>query len=203
MAITGLNNQFGTYSNNSYQGTAKSISPFKGIMANALEKAEKLEGGKTIGFGTIIDRDSNCGWCMIAKYAADSTPENPIIYVETNYGGKTSTYNIEINQIDPQNASRLEMFALASYADDRGIGCQSTFGTYNTLNNLEEMAIHNGYFGADAKGTSTWEQFEKAKLDWEKACRRLVGLFYDCKDLRQYQYGKDILDLFVKFPGTE
>jgi len=202
MAIAGLNNQCCTYANNLYQRTTKSSDSFMGIMSTTSEKVEKQTAGETIGFGTIIEPNSNVGWCMKAKYAEKSTPENPVVYVETNYGGETVAYNINVNDVDPGNASRLEIFALASYADDQRIGCGSTFGTYNTLNNFETMAIHNGYFGKYVESASTWEQFTNEKLNWEDACRQLTDLFYNCNDLLQYKYGKGIMDMFSKYPAV-
>lgn len=202
MTIAGLSSQYSTYANNLYQRTAKSGDSFMGIMSAASKKVEEQENGEIIGFGTIMELNTDRGWCMKAKYAENSAPENPIIYVETNYGGETVAYNISINKVNPRNASRLEIFALASYADDQGIGCDSTFGTYNTLNNFEEMAIHNGYFETGVKAASTWEQFENQKLDWENACRQLMDLFYNCNDLRQYKNGMDIMSLFSKMEAS-
>ncbi len=59
---------------------------------------------------------------MKAKYAEDSTSQNPIIQIESNYGGKNSIYKISINDINPNNASHIEIFALCSYADEQGKG---------------------------------------------------------------------------------
>jgi hypothetical protein len=107
---------------------------------------------------------------MKAKYAECSTQDNPVIYVETNYGGKTVSYNVNINEVDPNNASRLEMFALCSYADDVGIGDDSTFGTYKTLCSYMEMANHNGFvFQVSCKVTYyilqyfvLWQRFSRS-----------------------------------------
>ncbi len=200
MAIVELINQYGAYANNLFQRTANSGDSFMEIMSSTSERVEKHKGGEIIGFGTIMEPNTNRGWGMNAKYAENSTPENPIVYVETNYGGETVAYNISINKVDPQNASRLEIFALASYADEQGIGCDSTFGTYNTLNNFEEMAIHNGYFGAGVEAANTWEQFKDEKLNWENACKQLTDLFYNCNVLLQYKNGMNIMNLFSKYP---
>jgi hypothetical protein len=43
----------------------------------------------------IKDPNTNIFWGMKAKYAEDSTSQNPIIQVESNYGDKTFIYNIK------------------------------------------------------------------------------------------------------------
>jgi hypothetical protein len=192
----GFNGQYGFCADGYPQFTQPSDPSFMGIMSAASTKVEKQKDGEIIGFGTIVEPNSYRGWGMKAKYAENSTPENPIIYVETNYGGKVAAYNININEVDPRNASRLEIFALASYADDQGKGSGGTFGTYQTLRNFEDMAVHNGYFQSGATAPGIWKQFAEEKLNWESACNQLVNLFYKCNDLVQYKKATDILAFF-------
>ena len=78
---------------------------FKSSLSSAIEKVDKQQDGDIIGFSTIMDQNNSVGWIIQEKYAAASTVENPIIYVETNYGGEKQAYNIRINDIDPENAS--------------------------------------------------------------------------------------------------
>lgn len=200
MGISGVMSQGLSGYNGIYQKVNKCNNNFIGTMSSASEKVEKQQDGETIGFGTIMEPDSNRGWCMKAKYAENSKPEDPVVYVETNYGGETIAYNVNINEIDPSNASRLEIFALSSYADDQGIGCDSTFGTYSTLKSYSEMSIHNGYFGGGVESPSTLEQFTNEKLNWQNACMNVMDLLYECDDLVQYKRGLSIMDLFSKFP---
>lgn len=173
---------------------------FKSSLSSAIEKVEKQQHGDIIGFSTIMNQNNSVGWIIQAKYAADSTVENPIIYVETNYGGEKQAYNIRINDIDPENASRLEIFALSSYADDQGIGSGSTFGTYSTLKNFLEMAVHNGYLQIEDSPDKIWEQFKNEKLNWEKSSINVMELLYRCNDMLQYNRGANIMKLFSKYP---
>lgn len=173
---------------------------FVGSLSTAAEKVEKQQDGEIIGFGTIMDQNNSRGWIMQAKYAEGSTQENPVIYVETNYGGEKQAYNIRINDIDPRNASKLELFALSSYADDQGIGSDSTFGTYNTLKSFYDMAVHNNYIETGEESDNIWNQFKNEKLNWESACKNVMELLYRCNDLLQYNRGANIMQLFSKYP---
>ena len=102
--------------------------------------------------------------------------------------------------LDPNNATKLEMFALCSYADQMGMGDKSTFGTYQTLLGFEKMSIHNGFFNGKVVEEPAWDMFISAKLDWENAFYKVKDLLYKCNDLGQYSKSLSILDLFSKYP---
>lgn len=201
MTVTGISKGWTVNERDFYRKSSINAGTFTEAISAAFEKAEVQEGGKLIGFGTIMEPGKNRGWCMTARYAEASTPENPVIHVETNYGGKTAAYNISINKINPGNASRLELFALGSYADNQGTGCGSTFGTYNILIGFADMAVHNGYFGAGTEAGDAWERFSNEKLNWRMACSQLAELFFNCGDMLQYRYGMKIINLFSKYPS--
>ena len=200
MKISSVNNQYGGYINNSYSKTQKTSSDFMGNMSVASKQAEKQKDGDVLGLTMLKEPGTNCFWGMKAKYAKCSTQDNPVIYVETNYGGKTVSYNVNINEVDPNHSSQLEMFALCSYADDKGIGDNSTFGTYNTLRSYKEMANYNGYIDSQKAELSAFEQFKNVKLNWVNMSEKVMDLLYKCNDLIQYKKGLNIMDLFSKYP---
>lgn len=197
MGISGVSYQ--NLYNTNHQQVCKKSDNFKDIIST---QCKNQEYGEILGLAMIPEPNTNVSWGMASTYAEGSTLENPIIHVETNYGGKTSAYNIRINDIDPSNASRLEIFALSSYADDQGVGDKSTFGTYQTLKTYEDMSIRNGYFGRGAEEANTLEQFQNVKLNWNSACKKMLGLLYKCNDLEQYIKGRDIMNLFSKYPSN-
>ncbi|NLK99660.1 MAG: hypothetical protein GX271_03260 [Clostridiales bacterium] len=200
MMISGVNNQYGGYINGSYSKKQKASNNFMGHMSVTSKKVEKQEDGEVLGLTMINEPGTDRFWAMKAKYAECSTQENPVIYVETNYGGKTVTYNVNINEVDPNSASQLEMFALCSYADDVGIGDNSTFGTYKTLCSYQEMAHHNGYLDTQIEELSTFQQYKNVKLNWGNMSKKVIDLLYKCNDLIQYKKGLNIMDLFSKYP---
>lgn len=198
MKISVESTQYGEYVNNSYIKKHKSENDFTNIISTASQQTTKQEDGDVLGITMLKEPGTNRFWGMKAKYASCSTQDNPVIYVETNYGGKTVSYNVNINEVDPNKASRLEMFALCSYADDRGIGDNSTFGTYNTLRSFEEMAKYNKYINSQTQELNALNQFKNEKLDWINISEKVTDLLYKCKDLVQYRKGLKIMDMFTK-----
>ena len=92
------------------------------------QKEVRLDSG-IIGFGTLED-----GTVYSANYAANSTVGNPVIEIRMQRGnGKEELYMVSPRNVDPKNASQLEMFALCAYADSQGILGSSTSGTYQKL----------------------------------------------------------------------
>lgn len=60
---------------------------------------------------------------LTASYAYNSTAENPVIEVRISSedGSRTNIYNVKINEIDPRNATQMEIFALCAHADVQGL----------------------------------------------------------------------------------
>lgn len=67
--------------------------------------------------GNIIGYSSPCGYDVWFEYAENSTPENPIMNVRlSNYYTKEAWEGtMNINDIDPNNASKVEMIVLSSH----------------------------------------------------------------------------------------
>ena len=180
------------------QGLISSES-FIGTMSSASTQVENQEKGDFLSITMVPKPGTNISYGVVAAYAKESTSKNPIINVTTNYDGKTVSYNIKVNEVDPNHASRLEMFALCAYADDVGTGDKSTFGTYQTLRTYQEMAKYNGYISSDTEG-DTLEQFKNAKSNWVNMSQKVMDLLYQCNDLAQYNKGMSIMNLFSDYP---
>ena len=71
---------------------------------SAIRESDSSDNGRAIGVTAV----GNIGY--VARYADSSTPENPVI--------KIGDYEVLVNEVDPHNATQLEMFALLSYLDD-------------------------------------------------------------------------------------
>lgn len=83
-----------------------------------------------IGFGGFED-----GAQFSARYADNSTTENPIVQMRIVDGSGTEIIvNVNINQVDPENATELEMFAFLAHLDEQGVSGNDTFmGSYQDL----------------------------------------------------------------------
>ena len=138
---------------------------------------------------------------MVAIWPSDFCADHPIIQIASNVKGENHVYNIEINKIDPENATEMEMFALCSYADKTGQGTGSTFGSYQTMsllrtygNMVEETSFEN---------KSSWDDFQNAKKNWVTLCSQMVDYLgstnnINCFDLMMK--GKKLLKLFDNQP---
>lgn len=96
-------------------------------------KVYRMEGRITsnvIGLGVLED-----GTTYTASYAAGSTAGDPVIEIRMQQrNGKTEVYQVSVNQVDPSNASQLEMFALCAHADAQMIaGCSKDVNSYHLL----------------------------------------------------------------------
>ena len=80
--------------------------------------------GRAIGVTTV----GNIGY--IARYADSSTPENPVI--------KIGNYEVLVNEVDPHNATQLEMFALLSYLDDTNQTNNTGMSSFSKLRSYAE-----------------------------------------------------------------
>ncbi|WP_026499018.1 hypothetical protein [Butyrivibrio sp. WCD2001] len=66
-------------------------------------------------------------WNQSVQYGVNRVSEaEPVV--------KVGKYEVRINDVDPQNATRMEMFALLSYMDDQGL--TDNHGTRNVVGSL-------------------------------------------------------------------
>ena len=76
-------------------------------VGSATQESTSSNNGKNIGLTAVGDR------VFLAKYADTSTLAEPII--------KVGDYEVRVNDVDPNNATELEMFAWMSYMEDAGL----------------------------------------------------------------------------------
>ncbi len=107
---------------------------------------------------------SNVGGLLTfdASYADDSTAENPIIRVNVcNEDGMIQeVYRIVLSQVDPRNATQLEIFALCAHRDKQGIGHPQ----YRYDGSSYQFGRDLGLFPE-----TSGEDFAKVKRDWIQA----------------------------------
>ncbi len=138
-------------------GTVKYIEGTAGMT-----KVTQVEGRLRSGIIGMSSFGAGDGFFLItAGYAADSTTENPIMEVQTTKeDGTPDTFRININDIDPKNATQLEMFALCSHADAQGISAAKRNG--DSYMSLIEYARYGGYEADNIN------DFVVKKQDWNK-----------------------------------
>ena len=112
------------------------------FMGKATSRTTSSSNGKNIGIMTIGNRG------FIAKYADSSTEQDPII--------KVGDYEVRVNDVDPKNATEIEMFALTSYMDDKGLTDNTGMKTFNKMRAYASQAEYNGFCNGISDPTTAW-----------------------------------------------
>ena len=96
------------------------------VFDTATSRTTSSDNGKNIGIMTIGNRG------FIAEYADSLTEQDPII--------KVGDYEVRVNDVDPKNATEIEMFALTSYMDDKGLTGNTGMKTFNKMRAYSSQA---------------------------------------------------------------
>lgn len=191
-------------SNNTYQPprVRSQSDALKASFSGAITKSEKEEEGEFLGLTMLPEEGKTVIYGMRAMLPSKSTPDNPIVQIISNLDGKKEVFDIEINKINPENASRMEMFALCSYADKYGAGTGSTFGSFQTFRIYEDTAKENGCMKTVDESGSAWEQFRNEKVNWvniSKSVMDILKMVNDPKILDLFSKGNKLLNLYSKY----
>lgn len=179
---------------NEYKNKSMPKQDYENTMKAKMPETGKKEN-KTLGMGFLHDKNSPVSYGMVAKYTEDSTENNPIIRVRVTKPNGTEEYRININEVNPRNASEIEMFALCCYADDKGIGTGGTFGSWQTLNYYRDNASHNGYFEL----TNETDSFQSVKQDWMKMVQLMMKDYMGAGLYKQSLDGEGLLGIFERY----
>ena len=167
---------------------------YESTMKMKMPETESKES-EILGIGFLHNENNTVHYGMCAMYAEDYSEENPVIKVNVTRQGKTEEYRININEVNPRNASEIEMFALCNYADAKGIGPGGTFGSWPTLNYYRDNASHNVYFEL----TNGIDSFKSVKQDWMKMVRLMMKDYMDAGLFKQSLDGKGMLGIFERY----
>lgn len=134
---------------------------------------------------------------MTASYLPQSTPDNPMIQVGITYpGGVKETYDVAINEIDPTNATELEMFALCNYNDALGKKeVASTFGSWHVLKNNGRNAEMIGSFSM----AHSVDEFTTVKQDWNAMVGSMKENHMNAGVFKQAMDADKLLEMFKEY----
>ena len=155
----------------------------------------------------MVLEEENAASCSLKVIVSEaSSPDKLIVQVISNLTGtkQTYNYNVEINKINPENASRLEMFALCSYVDRAAMGTESADGLFRTFKVYEEIARRSGIL--KQADISEEQQFWDEPVDWVKVSESVCDILKDFRDseiIELYFKGKELLKLYEKYLGKE
>ena len=111
-------------------------------MGSATSLSESSDNGKRIGLTAV----GNVGY--IAMYADSSTEQDPIV--------KVGDYEVRIKDVNPNNATKMEMFALMSYMDDKGLTNNTGMKSFNKITAYSSQAEYNGYCSGIYDENAAW-----------------------------------------------
>ena len=91
-----------------------------------------LEQTKDLGIGFLLI--GNFGYGMSAKQIIDEDLEDVIVRVKIAKGENSfETVDVNLSEVDPGNATAVEMFALCQYADANETGVNDKWGSWHAL----------------------------------------------------------------------
>ena len=117
-------------------------------MGSATSLSKSADNGKRIGLTAV----GNVGY--IAMYADSSTEQDPIV--------KVGDYEVRVKDVDPNNATKMEMFALMSYMDDKGLTNNTGMKSFNKMTAFSSQAEYNGYCSGIYDENAAWT----VERDW-------------------------------------
>ena len=145
------------------------IDDFYKDLSSASEKSTSHAVGDALAL-TAIPYNDSLSYGMLAFNSDRSTEEDPIIKISCNYGGQQRYYDVHVNEVDPRNASAVEMFALCSYMDEKGMTDRGTFGSYAKLHAMGSNAsMSNGFIDLDDSSNYN------VKVDWIKMLKEMAN----------------------------
>ena len=157
-----------------------------------MTKEELGERGKFLNSIIISDETEAVDYSVVAMLAENSTTENPCIIVISSTEDKKDIYNVNINMIDSQNATQLEVFALLSYADYQGMTVSGIQGSYINIKSCMEHANQKGYCG----NTLGYKIFVTKRFKWVSILEKMMTDYMQSGVYRQYQFCESVLSCF-------
>jgi hypothetical protein len=124
-----------------------------------VENASPVEKGKTIGLMTVGNL------VYLAKYADSSTLDNPVVKIGDN--------EISVKDVNPSNATEMEMCALMSYLDDVGASGNHGMSSFSKMKAYGSQAEYNGV----CSGIYDADSVMTKKQNWMEIIKNAKNIF--------------------------
>ncbi|SOC06157.1 hypothetical protein [Pseudobutyrivibrio ruminis] len=143
---------------------------------------------KDLGFGFVLSPGSAFG--MTATQIINPDSDDVIVRVKMSEASGGETFDVNISEVDPRNATAIEMFAYCQYADSIGKGiAKSNFPSWNTVNRYMDPS---GVFEFDSV-----EQAATKKFNWVEAISE-SDIYYKRESTGEILGSKDILEMLME-----
>ena len=176
----GVGLEYNMYSSTSTKAENDKI--FK--IGDATREATADGDGKNIGVMTIGNQ------AYLAQYSKNSTPTNPIV--------KVGNYEVSVNDVDPENATEIEMFALMSHLDKTGQSKNEGMSSFSKMRTYSQQAERNGFCSGIADANEAWNN----KRNWTEIIGNARQTYSQSLILEVYALTKNcdnLLDVMQKW----
>lgn len=170
-----------------------------GENVGAVGLADSEDGEEFLGLTMVPEEGQKVTYGMRAMLSSKSTPDNPIVQVVSNLGGKKQIYNVQINKVNPENATQLEMFALLSYSDKMGLTEGGSFGSHQQLETYAKNAELHGYCNSLAGE----EVYLNQTFDWTDIVAKMMNDYQGAELDKEYEECKKLYEYFLTFNEGE
>ncbi len=116
------------------------------------------------GLGTIAI-DNNNSYIMTASEVIKPGTDAKIVRVHVN----SQNVDVNIDEVDPKNATVIEMFAYCQYADAHGTGVKDSFGSFHSLKAVTDPFAEKRYLSL--------EKAISEKQNWDEALSKSKASF--------------------------
>lgn len=129
---------------------------------------------------------------LSAEYSSNNSYDNPIVSVTIKSDSVIEKIDININSVNPQNATSLEMFAFCKYTESRLPDSPMFFTIWENLMQFQEIAEKNNIFEPAKNITDC----KNSKKDWELMVANVNRIFMEEGDYDKLMQGKKLEGLF-------
>lgn len=123
---------------------------------NPEEYLGELEVRPLHGMGTIPVGNNN-SYVMTASEVIKPGSDDKIVRVHVH----DHDIDVNVDEVDPKNATVIEMFAYCQYADAHGTGTSDSFGSFHSMKSVIDPLSENSY--------SNFEEAMTKKQNWNSA----------------------------------
>lgn len=149
--------------------------------SNILNETENINNSYYLGNGNINNL------LLSAKYYNNSSVNCPIITVTINSNNTTEEINININSINPDNATEAEIFAYCKYIESKLPDSPMFFAAYDKLNQFRNIAENENIFNTPYTITDCLN----TKKNWTSMINSVNKLYMKNGDYSNFINGKN------------
>lgn len=154
--------------------------------SNILNETENINNSYYLGNGNINNL------LLSAKYYNNSSVNCPIITVTINSNNTTEEINININSINPDNATEAEIFAYCKYIESKLPDSPMFFAAYDKLNQFRNIAENENIFNTPYTITDCLN----TKKNWTSMINSVNKLYMKNGDYSNFINGKKLEGIF-------